>query len=69
MGQLFKDELLDKIIGINTCGRDDTSSDDDHSPYEATSYAVLNRIIEGGYITEENTLFYERFIQHRRILL
>lgn len=56
MKQQFKDELEDKILGISTTGRDDKSSDDTHSPYEATAYAVLDRIVEAGYITECNTL-------------
>lgn len=53
---MFKDELLDKMIGINTTGRDDKSSDDTHLPYEPTSYAVLDRIIEEGYVTKDNTV-------------
>lgn len=56
MNQIFNDELKDKLIGISTTGRDDKSSDDTHSPYEPTAYAVLDKILQEGYISDDNTL-------------
>ena len=50
----FNELLEDKMLGINTVGRDDSYEDETHHPYEPTEYAVLERIIESGYIKEES---------------
>lgn len=44
----------DKKLNIDTCGRDASKEDDYHYPYEPTPYSVLERLVESGYITEEN---------------
>lgn len=44
----------DKKLNINTVGRDDASEDEYHYPYEPTSYPVLKRIVESGYISKSN---------------
>ena len=44
----FNEILQDKRLGIHTVGRDDTHSDDHHSPYEPTPYSVLDRMSENG---------------------
>ncbi len=40
----------DKRLKINTIGRDDSNSDQYRYPYEPTSYTVLNRLAESGFI-------------------
>ena len=47
---------IDKALHINTCGRDDTRSDQYRFPYEPTPYSVLIRLAESGLITERDTL-------------
>ena len=44
----FDEILQDKRLGINTIGRDETHSDDHHSPYEPTPYSVLERMADNG---------------------
>ena len=44
----FDEILQDKCLGINTIGRDETHSDDHHSPYEPTPYSVLERMADNG---------------------
>ena len=44
----FDEILQDKCLGINTVGRDETHSDDHHSPYEPTPYSVLERMADNG---------------------
>lgn len=56
MKQDFRDELKDKLLNISTTGRDDKTADDDHSPYEPTAYAVLDRILESGYINQDSVV-------------
>ena len=43
---------MDKILGIDTAGRDDTYSDRYKYPYEPTPYEVLERLTESGLIKE-----------------
>ena len=42
----------DEHLGIQTCGRDDTRSDQYRYPYEPTPYAVLERLAASGLIGE-----------------
>ena len=44
----------DKKLKIDTCGRMDGHADEYHHPYEPTPYCVLERLVESGYITEDN---------------
>ena len=47
----FEDYLIDAKLHIDTVGRNDSFSTDHLYPYEPTSYPVLDRLIESGYIT------------------
>ena len=40
----------DKLLQIQTCGRDDTNSDEYRYPYEPTPYCVLERLADSGLI-------------------
>ena len=51
-----KEEKEDILLNIDTLGRLDSHADENHHPYEPTPYVVLERLVEEGYITEENTL-------------
>lgn len=46
----------DKLLNIKTSGRDDSHADDYRYPYEPTSYDVLERLANSGYIKKKNTL-------------
>lgn len=50
----FEDYLLDAKLQIETTGRNDSFSTDHLYPYEPTSYPVLDRLIESGYISMED---------------
>lgn len=44
----------DKKLKIVTSGRDDSSEDENHYPYEPTPYTVLERLAESGYLSKNN---------------
>ncbi len=44
----FDEILKDRQLNINTIGRDETHSDEHHSPYEPTPYCVLDRMLASG---------------------
>ena len=44
----------DKLLQIQTCGRDDTNSDEYRYPYEPTPYCVLERLADSGLIGKED---------------
>ena len=46
----------DKLLHIQTMGRDDSNSDQYRYPYEPTPYSVLERLANTGYIRKNNTL-------------
>ena len=50
------EELQDEKLRIRTAGRIDSQEDDNHYPYEPTSYAVLQRAAESGLIGNKNHL-------------
>lgn len=50
----FEDFLMDAKLNIDTTGRNDSFSDAHLYPYEATSYPVLDRLIESGYIDRDD---------------
>lgn len=54
--EFFDEFMIDAKLGINTTGRSDEYSDDHIYPYEPTTYAVLDRMVESGYITESDYL-------------
>ena len=42
----------DVSLRIRTCGRDESSADAYHHPYEPTPYCVLERLVESGFFGE-----------------
>lgn len=50
----IKETEIDKLLKIQTVGRDDYNADDYHHPYEPTPYVVLQRLAEAEYISREN---------------
>lgn len=52
----FEDYLTDAKLHIETTGRDDRYSDPHIYPYEATTYTVLDRLIESGLIQGSDCL-------------
>ncbi|MDY4746522.1 MAG: SAM-dependent methyltransferase, partial [Veillonella caviae] len=50
------EQQWEQILQIKTSGRDDSRSDGDHHPYEATDYCVLERLSNSGYIGKKHTL-------------
>ena len=50
------EENYDRLLHINTTGRDDSHSDQYRFPYEPTPYPVLERLANAGYIRKGNTL-------------
>lgn len=57
MKEEFKEYLIDSELNIKTTGRNDNYSDTHRYPYEPTSYYVLDRVIESGYISSNDVLF------------
>ena len=52
----FDEILKDRQLNINTIGRDETHSDEHHSPYEPTPYCVLDRMLNNGVFEEVSYL-------------
>ena len=46
----------DRLLQIHTIGRDDTNADQYHHPYEPTPYAVLERLVESGFFSEQDVV-------------
>ena len=44
----------DKLLQIQTGGRDDTNADQYHHPYEPTPYCVLERLVQSGLFQESD---------------
>ena len=44
------EQSWDKLLQINTIGRDETNADQYHHPYEPTPYCVLERLVESGLV-------------------
>ena len=42
----------DKLLQIQTCGRDESNADEYHHPYEPTDYCVLERLAKSGFFGE-----------------
>ena len=40
----------DKLLQIQTTGRDETGADQYHHPYEPTPYSVLERLADSGFL-------------------
>ena len=54
--KIMKEKEWEKLLRIKTTGRDDSRSDTFRYPYEPTSYEVLERLANTGYISKNNTL-------------
>ena len=46
----------DKLLQIDTAGRDDTNADEYRYPYEPTPYPVLERLADSGFFSKSNTV-------------
>ena len=46
----------DKLLQIQTCGRDETNADEYHHPYEPTDYCVLERLAKSGFFGEDDVV-------------
>ena len=46
----------DRLLQIHTIGRDDTNAAQYHHPYEPTPYAVLERLVESGFFSEQDVV-------------
>ena len=46
----------DKLLQIQTVGRDARNADEYHHPYEPTDYRVLERLVERGFLGENDVL-------------
>ncbi len=51
-----RDHEWDKLLQIQTGGRDETNADEYHYPYEPTDYRVLERLAKSGFIREEDVV-------------
>ena len=45
-----RDHEWDKLLQIQTGGRDETNADEYHHPYEPTDYRVLERLAKSGLV-------------------
>ena len=50
------DHTWDKLLKINTTGRDDSKADEYRYPYEPTPYCVLERLSDSGLICKGDTV-------------
>jgi SAM-dependent methyltransferase len=46
----------DKLLQIETVGRDESNADEYHHPYEPTDYCVLERLVKSGFFGEEDVV-------------
>ena len=44
----------DRLLQIQTCGRDDANADEYHHPYEPTPYCVLERLAKSGFFGKDD---------------
>lgn len=51
-----KEQNWDKLLNIQTGGRDETNADAYHHPYEPTDYRVLERLAESGFVGPEDVV-------------
>ena len=51
-----KEQAWDKLLQIQTGGRDETNADQYHHPYEPTHYSVLERLLQSDMVGPHNTL-------------
>lgn len=46
----------DKLLQIQTTGRDETNADEYHHPYEPTPYSVLERLANSGFFDKDDVV-------------
>lgn len=51
-----KEKDWDKLLHIDTCGREDYQEDKVHFPYEPTPYVVLKRLAESGLVNRDDAI-------------
>ena len=51
-----REKEWDKLLQIKTSGRDDSNSDEYRYPYEPTSYCILERLVRGDLIGNEDVV-------------
>lgn len=56
MSPKFDEYLIDAQLGIKTVGRNEKHADTHRYPYEPTEYFVLDRLMESGYIDNQDVL-------------
>ena len=49
-----KEHSWDKLLQIQTTGRDESGADQYHHPYEPTPYSVLERLVDSGLIGKDD---------------
>ena len=49
---MTNEHTWDKLLQIQTVGRDDTNADQYHHPYEPTPYSVLEQLVNSGFFRE-----------------
>ena len=49
---MSNEHTWDKLLQIQTTGRDETNADQYHHPYEPTPYSVLERLAASGFFSE-----------------
>lgn len=53
---MSSENTWDKLLQIQTCGRDETNADEYHHPYEPTPYSVLERLASSGFCGKDDVL-------------
>ena len=53
---MSNERTWDRLLQIDTVGRDDINADQYHHPYEPTPYSVLERLAQSGFFTEEDVV-------------
>lgn len=56
MEEKFDEYYIDAKLGIKTTGRDDKFADKHIYPYEPTTYEVLDRLVNSGYLSQTDYL-------------
>ena len=51
-----KENSWDKLLQIQTCGRDELGADEYHHPYEPTPYSVLERLANSSLISKDDVV-------------
>lgn len=52
----FEEILFEKKLNIDSSGRDESKSDENHQPYQPTYYVVLDLIVKLELINKDNVV-------------